>query len=197
MEETIEKVINQLLLSKHGLSCNVIDLESKSNSNFYGVVINIKYSDIYPTLGGDLSILDFLDDAKLMTRIYDVLKYINLSSFDFHPSVFYNITDTENLVELERTFNDSLKKVNESYDEPCLKKIVLRQSFSIDKDDWLSKQSKDLLKSLYGNNLYARPFPVSEFHLISDCVRTKTYLNTLYSETPGLAYTISKPVYDA
>lgn len=195
MEKTIEKVINRLLLSKHGLNCDVVNFEPKESYDFYGVIINVRYSDIYPTLGGNLSVLDFLDNSNLMDKIFDVLKYINLSSFDFHSSVFYHITDIENLVELERTFNDGLEKVNESYDQFCLKKIVLRQSFSVYKDDWLSEPSKDILKSIYGDNIYTKPFPVSEFHLISNCVRTKSYLETLYSQVPGLAYTISKAVY--
>jgi len=58
MEKTIEKVINRLLLSKHGLSCDVVNFEPKESYDFYGVIINVKYSDMYPTLGGNLSVLE-------------------------------------------------------------------------------------------------------------------------------------------
>jgi hypothetical protein len=196
MEKSIEKLINQLLLNKHGLSCNVVNCAETLNYNLYVVIINVKYSDMYPTLGGNLSILEFLNDtkSKFINEIYSVLKYVGAIPFDMHTSIYYNIADIKNFFKLEKTFNDSLDEVNELFESPCLKKIVLKKPNSFKDENWLGDNEKNLISSLYGDDIYVKPFPTSEFHLIKNCDVTNSYINALFSHIPGLPYTYTTPI---
>lgn len=148
LDKSLEKIINQLLLKKYGLNCDIITVMTDTNEPRYFIVINIDLYKSYPLFDNfDEKYSLSFTSAKFYNDLLKILKYINLTELDVLDPVIVKFNDKKAIDLLNQDLQNTLDEmISEGYD--CFKEFFFKVDSS-DIDSMLHPFIKKKLKEVY------------------------------------------------
>jgi len=164
LDKSLEKIINQLLLKKYGLNCDIITVMTDTNEPRYFVVINIDLYKSYPLFENfDEKYSLSFTSAKFYDDLLKILKYINLTELDILDPVIVKFNDKKAIDLLNQDLQNTLDEmISEGYD--CFKEFF----FKVDSSDingmlhpFIKKKLKEVYEDEYDLLSYGKTLKIN------------------------------------
>jgi hypothetical protein len=163
LDKSLEKIINQLLLKKYGLNCDIITVMTDTNEPRYFVVINIDLYKSYPLFDNfDEKYSLSFTSAKFYNDLLKILKYINLTELDVLDPVIVKFNDKKAIDLLNQDLQNTLDEmISEGYD--CFKEFF----FKVDSSDismlhpFIKKKLKEVYEDEYDLLSYVKTLKIN------------------------------------
>lgn len=163
LDKSLEKIINQLLLKKYGLNCDIITVMTDTNEPRYFVVINIDLYKSYPLFDNfDEKYSLSFTSAKFYNDLLKILKYINLTELDVLDPVIVKFNDKKAIDLLNQDLQNTLDEmISEGYD--CFKEFF----FKVDSSDismlhpFIKKKLKEVYEDEYDLLSYGKTLKIN------------------------------------
>lgn len=129
MEKALKKLVDTMVLNKHGLSCDVVTYKYASNVTGYLFIVNFKVSQIYPLFEDHVDNLDYiLREEDFLTDILESVRYVSVMPMDVYNGIFYRALDPENIEILNQSVKKTLDEVKEETGFECFSEVSCRYS---------------------------------------------------------------------
>lgn len=163
LDKSLEKIINQLLLKKYGLNCDIITVMTDTNEPRYFIVINIDLYKSYPLFNNfDEKYSLSFTSAKFYNDLLKILKYINLTELDVLDPVIVKFNDKKAIDLLNQDLQNTLDEmISEGYD--CFKEFF----FKVDSSDismlhpFIKKKLKEVYEDEYDLLSYGKTLKIN------------------------------------
>lgn len=163
LDKSLEKIINQLLLKKYGLNCDIITVMTDNNEPRYFIVINIDLYKSYPLFDNfDEKYSLSFTSAKFYNDLLKILKYINLTELDVLDPVIVKFNDKKAIDLLNQDLQNTLDEmISEGYD--CFKEFF----FKVDSSDismlhpFIKKKLKEVYEDEYDLLSYGKTLKIN------------------------------------
>jgi len=127
MEKALKKLVDTMVLNKHGLSCDVVTYKYASDVTGYLFIINFKVSEVYPFFDSYVDGLDYkLREEDFLSDIMESVRYVSVLPMDVYNSVFYRVLDPENIEILNQSVKKTLDEVKEETGSECFSEVSCR-----------------------------------------------------------------------
>lgn len=163
LDKSLEKIINQLLLKKYGLNCDIITVMTDNDEPRYFIVINIDLYKSYPLFDNfDEKYSLSFTSAKFYNDLLKILKYINLTELDVLDPVIVKFNDKKAIDLLNQDLQNTLDEmISEGYD--CFKEFF----FKVDSSDismlhpFIKKKLKEVYEDEYDLLSYGKTLKIN------------------------------------
>ena len=124
MEETLKKLVNSMILKKHGLSCEVLTYKYASDVTGYLFLINVELKKLYPLFDEyDVSLDSLLMEIDFVDEIVSSVRYLSVNPMDIYNQVFYRIKDPEVIPLLTDSIKETMIEVQDETNSDCFSDI--------------------------------------------------------------------------
>lgn len=124
MDKALKKLVDTMVLNKHGLSCEVLTYKYASDVTGYLFLINVELKRLYPLFDEfDDSLDNLLMKIDFVDEIMSSVRYLSVNPMDIYRQVFYRITDPEVIPLLTNSIKETIVEVQKETNSDCFSDI--------------------------------------------------------------------------